>query len=232
MALTFTGAMFEVTLPMLNALGYSPSAAGAMDIPAAAAAIASSALSSRISGRIGTARATALGCAGLSIGTAGLSAIGDASSPWIIGSFLTIVGAGNGLLTATLGAAVLSALPRGSHGQGSGVLVFAAQVPGVLGVSLIGIITARVTHGMWRSQTADACGTDPQVLSAVGSGALSDIAHRCGADLGASARTVYIAGVTSVLQVVAIILGVVAVGALWGLRHVAIPRPGHSKADD
>ena len=219
-ALTFAGAMFEVTLLLLNALGYSPAAAGAMDIPPAAAAIAASAASSGISGRIGTTRARALGCAALGVGVAGTSAIGDCPSPWLIGASLTIVGAGYGLLTATLGAAVLAALPRGSHGQGSGALAFAGQGPGVLGVSLIGIITAAVTQGVWRSQTTGPCGTDPRVLSAVGSGALSDIADRCGDALGATARTIYIDGVTSVLRVVAVILGLVAVGALWGYRRV------------
>jgi len=222
-ALTFGASMFQVSLLLLNALDYTPSQVGALSIPPTLASITMSMLSGRISPRIGVPLTAAGGCAALAIGVGWLSTLNPDTPTWAIGAALAIVGSGNGLLTATLSAAVLGALPKRSQGQGSGVFLFATLVPGVVGLSLIGIVTATRIRSLWSAQTAGPCATDGEVLSDIGSGAIGDVADSCGAALGESARAIYIDGVTSVLQAIAVILAMAALGALWGLQRLAHP---------
>lgn len=227
-ALLFGAAMFEFSLLLLNAFGYRPTQVGALSISPTVASICMSTLSSRISARIGVAWTAALGCSALATGIALLSTFDPGTHTVAIGAALTVVGTGNGLLTATLSATVLAGLPRRSQGQGSGVFTIATLVPSVLGLSLVGITTAAVIRGLWTSQVTGRCQADAEVLSDIGSGAIADIAQHCGDALGATARAIYVDGVTSVLRAIAVVLGVVAVGALWGLRHATAPRPAAS----
>lgn len=223
-ALTFGGAMFLVSMLMLNVLNYPPSVAGAMSIPPAVASIGMDAASAPILGRIGVARAAALASLAISAGIWWLSTISLTASQVMIGAALTIVGAGNGLLTSTLTSTVLAGMPHEEDGEGSGILLFAAYVPGVVGFSLVVISASLVKRVMWTSSAGGRCGTDPEVLSDLGSGAFSDIADTCGQALAASARAIYLAGSCSVLKVVATLIAVSAVLMYVSLRGVSFQR--------
>lgn len=218
-ALMYSGTVFEVSLLLLNGLDYSPTQVGAISLALAGASIVMSSLSTRVCAYIGVARAAALGCAGLSLGLGWLSTITPSSGTVAVSAGLTAFGAGGGLLTATIGAAILTPLSQKIPGQGAGIFSFAAVVPGMLGLSAIGIAVARVVEQRWTARTAGPCGSDPEVLSDLSSGAFMDIADTCGPDSATAAREIYTTGVTDVLEVIAVVLGLVAVGILWALRN-------------
>jgi len=220
-AVTFTlsGAIFETTFVLLNGLDYSPTQVGAMTIAPSAAMAIVSLFASKISTRIGTRSATAVGCLGVSLGIAGLGTITASSGPIFIVIAWSFAGASMGLLLPTLGSVVLTALPQESQGRGSGMFLFTAAVANVVGVSVVSIVATRLVRGIWSARTSGPCGLDDDVLSNLGAGAFTDIGETCGPELASSAKTIYIHGATSVIQVAAILLGVLTISTWWTIRR-------------
>lgn len=220
-SLVLGGAIFEMTFLLLNALEYSPTEVGALAAAPAAAGATTSALSGRLITRLGVPRCIALACTGLSGGVAGLSTISLSTSTITIAIAWTIVGAGTGLLLPTLGSTVLRSVSHESQGQGSGIFLFTAAVTYVLGVSVLGIVVARLIRSTWTSHITGPCANQVDVLSDLGAGAFADIARTCGTGLGQSARSIYIDEATSAIQVVAVLLGALALTTLIANRRKA-----------
>lgn len=220
-SLALAGAIFETTFLLLSAMDYTATQVGALSIAPATAATATSAFSSKIVERIGASRCIPLCCATLSAGIAGLSSMTIGSSTSVIIAAWALVGGSTGLLLPTLGSAVLGALPGESHGRGAGIILFTSAVANAIGVTSVGIIATRMIRGAWTTQTSGVCATDTEVLSDLGAGAFTDIAHTCGPELAAFARTIYVDTATPVIQAIAIAVGLLAASTLRGLRRPA-----------
>ncbi len=140
--LGFYGQLFALSLLFQHAWGYSPLVTGLAMLPEGLFVAISSALSGRVTARLGP-RVPML--AGLLIGTAGfLGLLGAESSTAYAVLIAPLVAAGFGMAftmpAAT--AAAIEAAPADRAGIASGVLGAARQAGSALGVALLGTLTA------------------------------------------------------------------------------------------
>ncbi|MFF0312723.1 DHA2 family efflux MFS transporter permease subunit [Streptosporangium sp. NPDC004379] len=133
------GIYFFTALYLQNALGFSPTEAGASFVPMALVMSVVAAVAPRVTVRLGTARTVAAGMLLMAVAVFGISFVGEGGSfadllPWFV-----LYGLGAGLLVP-LTTAILGALPAGRAGVASGALNVSRQVFGLLGVTVLGAI--------------------------------------------------------------------------------------------
>ncbi|MEU6743105.1 DHA2 family efflux MFS transporter permease subunit [Streptosporangium sandarakinum] len=133
------GIYFFTALYLQNALGFSPTEAGASFVPMALVMSVVAAVAPRVTARLGTARTVAAGMLLMAVAIFGISFVGEGGSfadllPWFL-----LYGLGGGLLVP-LTTAILAALPVGRAGVASGALNVSRQVFGLLGVTVLGAI--------------------------------------------------------------------------------------------
>jgi EmrB/QacA subfamily drug resistance transporter len=139
------GIYFFTALYLQNALGFSPTKAGAAFVPMALVLAAVAAVSGPIAARIGNHVAVAGGLAMMAAAVVGLSSVdrGDGLAdlmPWFL-----LYGVGGGLLVP-LTAVIIGQLPADREGVASGILNVSREVFGLLGVTVLGaILGARQT---------------------------------------------------------------------------------------
>ncbi|WP_214109940.1 DHA2 family efflux MFS transporter permease subunit [Acrocarpospora catenulata] len=145
MAFGVFGIYFFTAIYLQNALGFTPTEAGAGFVPMALLMAAIATVSSRIAERVGTARTVALSLALMAAAIGGLSGAGAGSGyldllPWFL-----LYGVGAGLLVP-LTNVILGAMPAGRAGVASGVMNVSREVFGLLGITILGaILNARQT---------------------------------------------------------------------------------------
>jgi hypothetical protein len=139
-----SGAVFVNSQILQFVLGYSPLAAGVRALPSAAALAVFSPLGAWMAKRAGTLTPVALGLAAV---TAGLVFFSTASAASGYGHYIVamvIVCAGIGLAMSAATSASMQELPPAMAGVGSAVNDTTRNMGSVLGVAVIGSITASV----------------------------------------------------------------------------------------
>jgi DHA2 family methylenomycin A resistance protein-like MFS transporter len=142
--LGFYGELFVASfyLQLVHHLG--PFLAGVALLPQMAMAVVGSTASGLVMARRGP-RLPML--AGLTLGAAGLAALGAAAGPespyWPVAAAMVAVGFGMSFTMPGVTAAVMEAAPAERGGLASGILNAARQVGGVIGVALLGTLVAQ-----------------------------------------------------------------------------------------
>jgi len=184
-----SGAVFLNSQILQFVLGYSPLAAGVRALPSAAALAVFSPVGASLAKRAGTLVPVALGLAAV---TGGLALFATASAASGYGHYIlamVIVCAGIGLAMSAATAASMQELPPAMAGVGSAVNDTTRNMGSVLGVAVIGSVTASV----FASRMAH---LGHGTLGSVGAAAVA--AHRAGGAHGAdvlhAAASAFVAG--------------------------------------
>jgi len=131
----FLGQYFQV------ARGYSPTAAGLLSMPLMMGVLASSVISGRLITASGFYKRYILaGTVMLVIGFALLGSIDHTTSLWLIGSYMTLVGAGVGMSMQNLVLAVQNTVDASDIGAASATVAFFRSLGGAVGVSVLGAV--------------------------------------------------------------------------------------------
>lgn len=134
----FSGLMFANTLYLQTVRDLSPSEAGLLTLPLAAATIITAPISGRTLGSRGPRTPLLLSGSALALGAA-LLLVSGSTTPlyWLLAPYL-VFGAGYGLLNAPINHAALSGLPDDQSGVAAGMVSTAKQVGSALGVAVVG----------------------------------------------------------------------------------------------
>lgn len=133
------GVYFFAALYLQNALGFTPTEAGAGFVPMALVTAVIATLAPRIAERLGNAGTVAIGLAMMAVAVAMVSTVGEGGRyldllPWFL-----LYGAGSGLLVP-LTNVVLGTMPAARTGVASGMLNVSREVFGLLGITILGAI--------------------------------------------------------------------------------------------
>jgi EmrB/QacA subfamily drug resistance transporter len=137
------GIYFFTAIYLQNALGFSPTAAGAGFVPMALVIAVVATIAPRIEARIGAGRTVAVGLALMAVAIGAISTVRHGSTysdllPWFL-----LYGLGGGLLIP-LTNVVIGVLPVERAGVASGMLNVSREVFGLLGITILGaILSAR-----------------------------------------------------------------------------------------
>jgi EmrB/QacA subfamily drug resistance transporter len=232
------GALFLLTQILQFVRGYSPLGAGASALPFALTVGVTSPIAAIISKRYGAKIPVA---AGLSLMAAGLAIMANSTAASGFGHYVlatVLMAAGMGFAMAPATDSIMGALPAAQAGVGSAVNDTTREIGGVLGVAVLGSVTAST----YAHRIGDAIPTLPHnasdaARSSLG-GALTVAQHLAGPTanhVADAAREAFVAGVSKGL-LVAIIAS--AIGALLALRYVPAraaqakpaPAPDHAVA--
>jgi DHA2 family methylenomycin A resistance protein-like MFS transporter len=143
MNLCTLGAIFVLTLFLQSVLHYSPLLAGLAALPLFAPLAVLAPLAGRLTSRIGPRLPMGFGFLTAAVGLA-LLALGGAHSSYLVllPAFL-LWGSGLGLVTPSVVAAAIAAVPRNRAGLASGINNTARQAAGAIGVALAGAIAGK-----------------------------------------------------------------------------------------
>ncbi|WP_411156586.1 MDR family MFS transporter [Nocardia abscessus] len=136
-ATTFLGQYFQ------TARGYSPTAAGVLTIPLVAGMLIASVGSGQLITRRGKWKGFVVAGAALLVAGFGLlSAIDHATSLWLVGAYITVVGLGVGMMMQNLVLAVQNTVSVHNIGAASSSVAFFRTFGGAIGVSVLGSVLA------------------------------------------------------------------------------------------
>jgi len=220
-----SGAVFLNSQILQFVLGYSPLAAGVRALPSAAALAVFSPVGASLAKRAGTLVPVALGLAAV---TGGLALFATASAASGYGHYIlamVIVCAGIGLAMSAATAASMQELPPAMAGVGSAVNDTTRNMGSVLGVAVIGSITASVFASRMAHLAHGTVGPAAAAAHASSVGAAAVAAHRAGGAYGASvlhaAASAFVAGADR-----AVLAGAVATlaGVLIAVRTLRTAR--------
>jgi EmrB/QacA subfamily drug resistance transporter len=133
------GIYFFTALYLQDALGFTPTRAGAMFVPMAVVMAVVATVSGPLATRLGTHRTVAAALAIMALAILGLASVDQHAQVAVLMPWFLTYGLGAGLLVP-LSAAVLSQLPAERAGVASGVLNLSREVFGLLGVTVLGAI--------------------------------------------------------------------------------------------
>jgi EmrB/QacA subfamily drug resistance transporter len=131
------GIYFFTAIFLQNALGFSPTAAGAGFVPMALVLAVVATLAPRLEARFGAGRTVAVGLGLMAAAIAGLSTVGEGSTysdllPWFL-----LYGLGGGMLIP-LTNVIIGVMPESRAGVASGMLNVSREVFGLLGITILG----------------------------------------------------------------------------------------------
>jgi EmrB/QacA subfamily drug resistance transporter len=139
----FFGVIFFLSLFMQEVQGYSPTEAGALQLPATLGIMVAAIVSGRIVGRIGARLPITVGL--LMTGTAllfltSLSPTSGYASFWY---WLLLMGVGNGLIMSPMTTAIMGTVPAPRAGMASATSNTMRQVGSVFGIAVLGNLVTR-----------------------------------------------------------------------------------------
>jgi DHA2 family methylenomycin A resistance protein-like MFS transporter len=149
MNLVFNGTLFVATLFLQQVRHHSPFAAGLLVLPMAVPLVALAPVTSRLTGRLGPRLPVSVGAAIATIGATLLALQRVHGSLLPLEAALLVLGCGAGLVTASVVAAAVRAVPVERAGFASGMNNTARQSGTALGVAIFGAIagsTDRIDH--------------------------------------------------------------------------------------
>ncbi|MGY2085430.1 MDR family MFS transporter [Blastococcus sp. SYSU DS0539] len=130
--------------------GYSPTEAGMLTLPLVGGLLVSSTVAGALITKTGRWKGWLVGGAVLmTIGFALFSTIDAGTSPWLLGVFMVVLGAGVGALMQNLVLAAQNDVPAQELGAATSVVSFFRSLGGTIGVSALGALLAgRVTEDL------------------------------------------------------------------------------------
>ena len=139
------GIYFFTAIYLQNALGFSPTAAGAGFVPMALVIATVATIAPRLEARFGAGRTVAVGLALMALAIGAISTVGQGSTyadllPWFL-----LYGLGGGLLIP-LTNVIIGVLPTSRAGVASGMLNVSREVFGLLGITILGAILSAREH--------------------------------------------------------------------------------------
>ncbi|WP_083884090.1 MDR family MFS transporter [Nocardia higoensis] len=136
-ATTFLGQYYQ------TARAYSPTVAGILTIPMVGGMLVASVVSGQLITRFGKWKPFVIGGAVLMVvGFALLSTIDHATSLWLVGIYITVVGMGTGMMMQNLVLAVQNTVSVQNIGAASSSVAFFRTFGGAIGVSVLGSVLA------------------------------------------------------------------------------------------
>lgn len=216
LGMVLAGAMLQQTMLVQNVLGFSPFMAGLVSFGASFMLIVFSPISPKVMERIGLGLTTGLGLGLTALGLAGISFITIDSGPLFVALWLTLMGAGIGFGMPAASSGAMSAIPRESMGAVSGFLNLIGSISAVLGIAVMGAISATQVSSAWEASSSSISNAS-DLTDEVISGAIPEIREKEGDDTAKAAGDAYLSGVTEALRIAAVgvaIAGVLAVPLL------------------
>jgi len=219
LGMVLSGAMLQLMLLTQNVLGFTPLIAGVVSFGTSLMLVVFSPISPKVMAKIGLGPTTSIGLFLTAGGLFGLATITVSTSPPVIMAWLALMGAGLGFGMPAVSAGAMGAVPRKSLGAISGFIAMIASLSAVLGISVLGAISAiQVTHE-WEATSSQVQNAD-SLTSQVISGAIPQIKEIEGEQTAVLAGQAYLDGVTGALRIAGV--GIVLAGAisvpLLGLR--------------
>lgn len=136
------GALFFLTLYIQNVQGYSALGMGVRALPLTLAIIVTAPFSGRLAGRIGSRLPMTAGLALSGAGMLLLLRLTPSTSYAQIWWNLALIGAGMGLVSTPMTAAVMAAVPKARSGMASATAGASREVGGLFGVALLGALVS------------------------------------------------------------------------------------------
>lgn len=216
LGMVLAGAMLQQTMLVQNVLGFTPFMAGLVSFGASFMLIVFSPISPKVMERIGLGLTTGLGLGLTALGLAGISFITIDSGPLFVALWLTLMGAGIGFGMPAASSGAMSAIPRESMGAVSGFLNLIGSISAVLGIAVMGAISATQVSSAWEASSSSISNAS-DLTDEVISGAIPEIREKEGDATAKAAGDAYLSGVTEALRIAAVgvaIAGVLAVPLL------------------
>lgn len=227
LGMVLSGALLQESMVVQNVLGFTPFIAGLVSFGASLMLVIFSPISPKVMGRIGLGLTAGLGMLLTAVGLWGLGSMTATSSSWYIAGCLTIMGAGLGFGMPAVSAGAMSAVPPNAVGAISGFLNLIGSVAAVLGIAVIGAMSATQVTNAWDA-TSGSIANARELTDEVISGAIPEIRAAHGDQTAEVAAQAYLVGVTDALRLAAIgvaLAGVIAY-PLLGNRGRASGRAG------
>ena len=200
LSMVLSGAMLQQTMLVQNVLGFTPLVAGVVAFGASAMLVVFSPISPLVMKRIGLGPTVGIGLALTSVGLFGLATINDTTRPWQVALWLSIMGIGLGFGMPAASAGAMSSIPRESMGAVSGFMSLISSVSAVLGIAVVGGLSANRTERAWSALSSGIADADSLVGQVV-SGAIPELRSKYGDSVAKAAGDAYTAGVTEALLI-------------------------------
>jgi EmrB/QacA subfamily drug resistance transporter len=224
--LAIGGLAFELTQYLQFVQGYTPLQAGLRFLPIAIGFGIASPITQRLVPRVGTTRTVAAALGGSALLFASLSLVGPATSYWLVGAALLLIGLGIGAALVPATDAVMAAVPAESAGLGSATNDSGRQVGAALGIGILGALA----NAGYRSGIGGAVSSLSPDLAAAAKrsvGATLEIAGGVGGPAGESLRraanAAFMDGFGLAMLAGAVLLAAGAVAVLWRLPSHDVP---------
>lgn len=213
LGMVLSGAMLQLMMLVQNVLGFTPLVAGVVSFGASLMVVLFSPISPKVMGRIGLGPTSSLGLFLTAAGLLGMSLISTTTSPVVIMGWTAVMGAGLGFGMPAVSAGAMSAVPQERVGAISGFINLIASVAAVLGIAVLGAISASQVTSAWDATSTSV--TDAAALTdEVVSGAIPEIRQTNGDQTAEIAGQAYLVGVTDALRIAAVGMAVAGAAAL------------------
>jgi EmrB/QacA subfamily drug resistance transporter len=223
------GTMFLQAQYLQFVLDYTPLAAGAALVPAAAGMVLGTGVGAHAAGHLGGRVAVVAGIVVAGSGVAVQAACIDGTSYVPTGVGLLLFGLGAGIAMPAATELIMSTLPPERAGVGSAVNDTVREVGGALGVAVIGSVAAS-SYASNLSGHLDGLPTEVQAVATDNIGAALEISNQMGAhgaELADAARDAFATSMSSSLWI-GVALAAVAAVVAWTRLPKQRPVHGHS----
>ena len=211
LGMVLAGAMLQLMMVLQNVLGFSAMLAGAVSFGASLMLVIFSPISPKVMAKVGLGLTSAAGLFLTALGLLGLSLIQVDTSPLTITLYSAVMGAGLGFGMPAVSAGAMSAVPREAVGAISGFLALISSISAVLGIAVLGAISATQVTNAWDA-TSSSVPNAAELTDEVISGAIPEIRSTDGDATAQIAGQAYLVGVTDALRISAV--GVAIAGAV------------------
>ena len=211
LGMVLSGAMLQLMMLTQNVLGFTPLIAGVVSFGTSLMVVVFSPISPKVMAKIGLGLTTTIGLFLTASGLFGLATITISTTPPEIMAWMALMGAGLGFGMPAVSAGAMSAVPRESLGAISGFIGMIASLSAVLGIAVLGAISAiQVTHE-WEATSSQVQNAD-SLTNQVISGSIPQITKSEGEQTAVLAGQAYLDGVTFALRIAG--AGMVLAGAV------------------
>lgn len=214
LSLVMAGAMMQQMLLVQNVLGFTPLMAGISSFGSSLMLVAFSTISARIMGRIGLGPTTCIGLGTVAIGLYGLHLTTTTTGLLQIMFWFGVMGIGIGVAMPAVSAGAMMAIPRDQMGTISGFMALISSISAVLGIAIIGAISAVRVTSVWLVEGAQISGYE-SLTDEVISGAIPEILQSNGQAAATAASLSYTVGVTTALLIAAVGVAIAAILSLF-----------------
>lgn len=155
------GSTYLLPIFLQMALGYSPSAAGLLLLPAGLALAVTMPIAGRLADRAVPAHMVMAGLAAFSVSLAMLGSVGIATAYSVLLAWTIVGRIGLGLTMPGLQIGATRGLPVADLSHGTSLNLFCRQLGGALGISLVGIVLESRIRALGLASTASGAATLP-----------------------------------------------------------------------